>query len=303
MIYYKFLAAKRAFDVLESSKIRFAQLSSLNDPFESVHDMDSYITREYIFQLFNGMMNDPNLLNSAFNVAITKTYENLTTIKKYLFGKRLFSFFMRKFIAHEFEKIGTNLKDYVFAKVEENIEPTLSRIRQMTSAYMSDILCVLSLSVAKANQLMWSHYSDSHRGIAIGFDSEHPFFADAMQIIYQAERPILDFSVLPSTESEKKAFAQKWLAVKNIAWQYEEEYRLIRPSTAMELLSCSDSNGFPVYVSPFPAESVVEVILGSKSTDNDKNILKTILVSKYPNASLNKSILNQNDFQLSFQLV
>jgi hypothetical protein len=301
MILYKYLTKERAFDVLESRKIRFAQLSSLNDPFESAQNIDGFITREYVFQLFEGIMNDANLFNSAIEVAITKTYENLNSYKKYLFGKKIFSFFMRKFIIHEFERRGTNLKEFIFNSVESNIESTLSKIRQMTSAYMSDILCVLSLSAVKTNLLMWSHYSDSHRGIVIGFDSEHLFFSDAMKIIYQSERPIMDFSVLPATEGEKKSFAQKWLAVKNSAWQYEEEYRLIRPSMSMELLNRSDSNGFPVYVSPFPAESVVEVILGCKSTDDDEKALKTILTSRYQQAKFCKSILNENGFQLSFQ--
>jgi hypothetical protein len=149
---------------------------------------------------------------------------------------------------------------------------------------------------------MWSYYSDSHRGIAIGFDSQNPYFSNAIAIRYQLEKPVIDFSAIPSNEKERELFVHKMLAVKNIQWHHEEEYRLIRPSVAMELLNHSDSSGFPIYVSSFPKESVVEVILGCKCSENDQFDIQNILNSDYPNTKLYKSTLDSGGYQLSFML-
>jgi hypothetical protein len=42
---------------------------------------------------------------------------------------------------------------------------------------MSRHFVLLSLSKVRNNLLMWSHYTDSHRGFVIGFDSNNPFFS------------------------------------------------------------------------------------------------------------------------------
>jgi len=49
---------------------------------------------------------------------------------------------------------------------------------------------VMCLSKTNTNQLMWCHYSDSEKGICIGFDVEHYFFKNCiMPITYSRKRP------------------------------------------------------------------------------------------------------------------
>jgi Protein of unknown function (DUF2971). len=303
MILYKFTSSARTINILQSGKIRFAQLSSLNDPFESLLPIDGYITKDLFLQFYETIMSDETLLNKVIDEAINSTYDKLNPIQKMMFNKNTLIPSMRKYIKDELENRGTNLKDFILAKYKTDFDSVISNMRKNVISYMADVVCVLSLSLAKTNLLMWSHYSDSHRGIAIGFDSNDPFFYNIMAIRYQSEKPVIDFSVIPSTEKEKEYFAQKLLAVKNIAWHHEEEYRLIRPSTAMDLLNHRDSKGFPVYVSPFPKKSVVELIFGNKCSEEDQAKVQSIISSEYSNVKLYKSILDSNGYQLSFALI
>ena len=79
------------------------------------------------------------------------------------------------------------------------------------------------------NPLLWSHYSASHHGFAIGFDLAHPFFGRdrglGMSLLhdvrYEDLAPSLD---LYSAED----LAMAAVLTKPTCWAYEQEVRLIR---------------------------------------------------------------------------
>src|SRR6266404_2239082 len=56
--------------------------------------------------------------------------------------------------------------------LEPTIRKKLAKFRQDNSSNFA----FLSLTRKENNLLMWSHYSDSHRGFLLGFESDDPFF-------------------------------------------------------------------------------------------------------------------------------
>lgn len=58
---------------------------------------------------------------------------------------------------------------------------------------------MLSLTEKRNNLLMWSHYTDAHRGFVIGFDADHSFFhgekprgmTSLSKVNYSKERPVV----------------------------------------------------------------------------------------------------------------
>jgi len=80
-------------------------------------------------------------------------------------------------------------------------------------------ICVYSLSKINDNILMWSHYSDGHKGFCLEFnkftnhDVEH-------EVKYKKGMPILKLS-------EPKKSIEKLLTVKSCHWEYEKEWRII----------------------------------------------------------------------------
>ena len=45
-------------------------------------------------------------------------------------------------------------------------------------AFLNLNIGILCLSEVRDSILMWGHYTDSHQGFVIGFDSDQPFFSN-----------------------------------------------------------------------------------------------------------------------------
>lgn len=83
---------------------------------------------------------------------------------------------------------------------------------------------VLSLSAAPTDDLMWSHYADGHKGVALVFDASRGEFALAFQVAYLPERARIDI-----TTDNLKEILRATLLSKRDTWKYEQEFRCIAP--------------------------------------------------------------------------
>lgn len=76
---------------------------------------------------------------------------------------------------------------------------------------------VVSFTEAIDNLLMWSHYANSHRGMAVGFDPKHEFFESLDRVRYTTQRPDLH-NEFPNINAPELFF-------KSDQWSYEKEWR------------------------------------------------------------------------------
>lgn len=83
---------------------------------------------------------------------------------------------------------------------------------------------LISFSATWIQPLLWSHYADNHRGIALGFDLDE---RNAYRVSYTAERV-----KFPDSNPDVYRFGKElefWDAIattKYKAWEYEEELRI-----------------------------------------------------------------------------
>lgn len=150
-------------------------------------------------------------------------------------------------------------------------------------------LGILSLSRTPTDPLLWSHYSEGHTGICLGFDAElltneHVFIREDIE--YSKSPTYVDL-FLKMTE-EIGEFVRPWdkehkysnkqgddfytsqlsrlmhanLLVKSEKWKYEEEYRMITTMPGLH---------------SFPALALKEVIQGTKMRNSDRETLTNIL--------------------------
>lgn len=72
------------------------------------------------------------------------------------------------------------------------------------------------------NILMWSHYTNSHKGICLEFNTlvDPEFFVYPINVVYSEEYPELVFT--------DKGFAKEVLRTKSNVWSYEEEVRIYK---------------------------------------------------------------------------
>lgn len=121
---------------------------------------------------------------------------------------------------------------------------------------------IISFSGRYDSTLMWAHYANNHKGFCLVFDEkklrDSRLFGMGGNVNYSEDLPKID----PRMRGMEKAFEQTYTKSKD--WSYEEEYRLAKyyfPKVAEK----EDR------IIKYPKESLLEVILGMKITENDRN--------------------------------
>lgn len=117
--------------------------------------------------------------------------------------------------------------------------------------------------------LMWSHYSNSHKGFCIGFDTqkliESSYFNNGCKVFYTKNYPSVD----PFEELNEKTV--KVFYHKDKSWEYEQEYRMTK-FFGYHRNECEFKKQKKIY---FDDNCVSEVVLGLKiDPENQKEILR-----------------------------
>jgi Protein of unknown function (DUF2971) len=88
---------------------------------------------------------------------------------------------------------------------------------------------ILCLAEACDDILMWGHYSNSHRGVCIGFQRNPSTLLGrgARPVNYRSEYPRLSFADFDPA-ANPHSVDQLWLT-KAAAWNYEREWRVLMP--------------------------------------------------------------------------
>jgi len=148
------------------------------------------------------------------------------------------------------------------------------------------------LSEKKDDILMWSHYSDGHKGVCIEFDafmdaafSGTMLFGQALQVNYKDDRPVVNIMEIGTPVEYQKA-----LLTKPTHWDYEKEWRIIKNE---------DEGGPGIHY--FQPQILTGVIFGASiSTDDKEKLIGWI--SKYPTKiTLYQAHLNENKYQLDIE--
>jgi hypothetical protein len=117
---------------------------------------------------------------------------------------------------------------------EQPDEAAWNNFHQNYLASIYEDIGVLCFSTSISDPVVWSHYADAHRGIALGFD----FLPDLggvspYQVTYQESRATLDFAEAERLRPEGRtteAFIEKVVTngftKKALSWAYEKEYRI-----------------------------------------------------------------------------
>jgi Protein of unknown function (DUF2971) len=159
-------------------------------------------------------------------------------------------------------------RDKLLAVTDQIMQTIAAQLRQQMTQYFRNNFSVLSLAGNPTAVLMWSHYSDSHRGFCIDYDFGSlppddlrrrlcsPVFyrgkrTDATR--YMAKRDPMDFNNL---------FGQYQCLLKERQWSYEQEWRIVH------------AIGAPLanreFVMPMPSA----IILGSQVRPDDERRMR-----------------------------
>lgn len=141
---------------------------------------------------------------------------------------------------------------------------------------------IFSLTSKKDNLLMWSHYANSHRGFCVGFDKFHLWnLIGGMlgPVMYQSEFPTVGLF------DENSMALTNLIMTKSPEWEYEDEYRFTKAYAAKQIFN-------------FQNEAVLEIVLGYKMPEEEKNAIVILAKEKFPNAKLFQSQMSLEKFKL-----
>ena len=183
------------------------------------------------------------------------------------------------------QPISKKEKDHLYAYLEKKeFNPDIIQTQKNTNDTKS--LIILTLSEVPDNILMWSHYSDNHRGICVGFKTsvegnslglqfDDPALTYPLTGVSKGFLPVskVHYSVsMPSIYNrlkDEEDKLQEFLKTKHCEWDYEKERRIIYPYSLVNKQEIK-----------FSKSILDKVIFGLKISDSDKNKIFG-LVKKY----------------------
>jgi hypothetical protein len=145
---------------------------------------------------------------------------------------------------------------------------------------------LLSYSATVSDPIIWSHYADSHRGIAFQFDYTDP--SDGLiEVEYGTERRIFDYNELEqirkkNAEDEIHHVISSGFTKKASSWRYEQEYRQF-----ISLNSCTPVGEY--YFRPIPSERLTGVILGARCRIRPIDVARSLQSAGFPDVSIVRS--------------
>ncbi|RCW82520.1 DUF2971 family protein [Halanaerobium sp. DL-01] len=245
------------YDMLENGNLYFASAKSFNDPFDS---------------------------------ALPYNFEGINSKKGEIWVKKL--------INKEFSNLGEDKRIKISEGTQKRIG-TPEHIKKMKKDIIEkqyDKFGIHSLSANNKNILMWSHYTNNHKGLCIGINTNKlidkflekankGILLDLLKVEYKNKMPDINFfdSMLDKKSETKDLY--DLISIKSKDWSYENEYRLV----------LWDKVNFKMN---FGTEIISEIVLGCKADKSDVNKTKNICDNYNHEVKLYKAIKSNKNFEI-----
>ncbi|WP_235695876.1 MULTISPECIES: DUF2971 domain-containing protein [Agrobacterium] len=164
-------------------------------------------------------------------------------------------------------------RDYVREALQV-AEAELAKVRKSTGLFC--------LAARADHILLWGHYADSHRGIALRFKPQKGdgFFETACKVSYEKDRPKLSFVQHDTVMLHKLA-----LLTKADFWSYEDEWRIVKET---------GSKG----PHKFAASALDGIVLGAKISDEDERKVRDWVAEAGLNVEWLRASIHKDTFSL-----
>jgi hypothetical protein len=256
-------------DTLFDNWIRFSTIADLNDPFEGKPCMIAAHDPEQQREAVRGLMIREWM--AVHNVDRATALQNIE--QRYLSAADGFN-------AETFQ-----------AKLEEIINR------------MFWIYCVAG---TRAPILMWSHYADGHKGLALHFRRDVMPFAGALTAIYPDSDEYPQFRY-PVTDQNVGSVANAAIKTKSKCWLYEDEYRVVRNRTDTNQIDGRWRRDFGLkwndQLVQVPDTALCGVTLGAGMDAATAKDLTKELAEKRPQIEVWRARRNRTKYELIFDQV
>ncbi|MBI5324195.1 MAG: DUF2971 domain-containing protein [Ignavibacteriae bacterium] len=232
-------------------------------------------------------------LNDPFDFSLRPLYEKATPTQLKGYINQLRRNYIDKGILLNFKTINDGKKriNELLKKVDHNYKMVQNELNKNLE-YIINNYEICSFTVNNwYDVLMWSHYSDSHRGFCVGIDfiklrnyilnQKKYNQIDVLTPVHFIVNYVEEYPEINPFEREKFRII---FTTKYIKWNYENEVRLIREKTLNHTLI-------------LPDEFIDEIIVGLHCDADNINIIKNILINKPTKIKLFKIVQKPQSFK------
>jgi hypothetical protein len=166
------------------------------------------------------------------------------------------------------------------------IPEALEFVNRCMDNYLKDMnedFGMISFSETVSDTVLWSHYADSHRGIAIEVD--HLVNDQLHKVTYSHIRPTVPVHFINQQEQygeQMREILLRSVMQKSLSWSYEKEYRVLE-----DLTSCQVAQG--MYFLKIPENFVARVIIGARSTVSPNYVRRALEINGLTNVQVVKA--------------
>lgn len=278
---YKYTSIPSALKILSTGRFAFRHPKFFNDPFDGhisdVTQFDGEMFQQRFYEEAKELIVDCSRVITAADPSITELIKKCRAI-----AKRSISEALTEFKEETIDSIGSVVK----AGIE-----TFTDSKWLEAMTTMRMLC---LSEVKDSVLMWSHYSDSHRGAVIEIDVPIKRFE---QVEYQKSFPT---DIQPAICWAKKQFGtnqrdidkilKSQLATKSHWWEYEKEWRSI--------ITAGEDRADPHFAE---IGMITGVYIGCNSSPIDRIAIQNIVEALHPAVKIFAGEVEKYNYGLKFE--
>lgn len=239
------------------------------DNFKNNHTIDE-IEKNYVYFCKPSELNDP--YDCSFDLVKTKVSKagKLKYFQKMSQGRN------RSELRSDAKELANNTDDKVFECADKQVLENMG---------------VASFTRSCGNLMLWSHYSNFHKGICLGFNKhvDLDYFASISMNYIKTPGDYKPFEYDSANTKEYKEAMKHLVSQKTYLWNNEEEFRIIQEKSGQY---------------KFPTAALEFLILGIQTNDKFQNdVLEAISNNKrYCNLKVLKMLPNEeNIFGLKFK--
>ena len=289
--FFKYMTAKVAKIVLVNQTLRWSSPLLFNDPFDVKRDFDwGFDFEELKKPLLDEIMN----LISAKDIPDLSSQPHIERLVNRLRRNPDFC-----------NTVLPELPQWI----EQDIQSIKSGAYQVLKKQWSEFspqFRILSLSAINDNPLMWSHYSDSHKGVVFelqGINHLDSPWLIAQPVVYQDPPPMLATKQewIKSMTGQKRLNHDKWqfftpyTLTKTTDWEHEKEWRVV------SFMRPGESGLYTDY--PFNPPEVCSVYLGCEISDEDTNDIISLLNYDLSHVRAYRAKKLEHERKLSFEKI
>jgi len=160
--------------------------------------------------------------------------------------------------------------------------------KQTIQDKFADKYGIICLSQSNSSPVLWAHYADKHRGVAL--ELELPDSGSIEKVVYGHRRATWN---LDQERQSRRQFASV-IRTKYIEWQYEAEYRHIVP-----LSGCIVEDG--LFFVGLSKNYLKRIILGVNCELEEHQVRQLLDMNGYESTSIATAVFNETAYEMNIQ--